>query len=386
MAIKLFDFLSNKIDDAEYEELGINLSEKVYFKELAVFIAVSYIANTISKCEIKTYEGGKETKGKLYYMLNVNPNANQSSSQLMNKLIESYFYDNEALVVPYRDGLYVADGYSHEEFPLREDIFTNVSINGQTINKRFKASEVFFFRLDNRNVKHLVDQLYSEYGTMMSSAVEAFLNGNAEKYRLSFENVQAGDPSFAKTFNEVIKKNLDSFLKSGKAVYPQFRGQTLEKMDTGGTTTSADVIALRKEIFETVGQAFKIPMSMMYGNITNMNEIVKVYLSICIDPLAQMISEELTRKTNTFESWSKGNFVRVDTSKVNHVSILEAADKMDKAIGCGVANIDDMRERFNMEPLATDWSVKHFITKNYAPADSALNGLEGGEQVEQTQA
>ena len=53
---------------------------------------------------------------------------------------------------------------------------------------------------------------------------------------------------------------------------------------------------MRKETFEVVAQALKIPLTMMYGNITNMNEIVKVFLSICIDPLADMISEELTRK------------------------------------------------------------------------------------------
>lgn len=382
----LFDFLSKKIDEAEYEQIGVNLADKVYFKELAVFIAVSYIANTISKCEIKTFENGKEVQGKLYYMLNYSPNPNQSSSQFMNQLIEGYYYNHGAVAVPYKNNLYIADGFQLDQRPLKENVYDNVSIEGQVVPRKFKASEVFHFKLDNRNVRFLIDQLYSEYGVMMSAAIASFLKGNAEKYKLVLENVQAGDPAFAKLFNESIKKNLDSFIKSDKAVYPQFRGQSLERMETGGTTGSGDVIALRKEIFETVGQAFKIPMSMMYGNITNMNEIVKVYLSICIDPLAQMLSEELTRKTNTFESWQRGNFVKVDTSKVNHMSILEVADKVDKAIASGVASIDDMRLQFNMEPLATDFSTAHYITKNYAPAESALNSLEGGEQIEQTQA
>lgn len=384
MGIKIFDFLSKEIDQAQLDELSITLAEKIHFKNLALHIAISYIANTLSKCEIKTFENGEEVRGQLYYMLNVNPNPNQNSSQFMNKLVETYYYKGDALCVPFekKGTVYVADSFSLEEMPLKENVFSNVSIEGDTLKKRYKSSEVFHFKLDDVRVKRLVDDLYCEYGTMMAAAIESFRRGNSEKYKLILENVQAGDPTFAKQFNEVIKKQLDTFLNSDKAVYPQFRGQNLERMEVGGPATSGDVIALRKEIFEVVGQAMKIPMSMMYGNITNMNEIVKVYLSICIDPLAQMISEELTRKMYPYEKWSKGYRVKVDTSRVNHMSILEVADKADKAIASGIANIDDMRTLFDMEPIGTDYSTAHFITKNYAPADKALDLMEGGDSIE----
>jgi hypothetical protein len=136
---------------------------------------------------------------------------------------------------------------------------------------------------------------------------------------------------------------------------------------------------MRKEIFEITAQALKIPLPMMYGNITNMNEIVKVYLSICADPLADMVSEELTRKYYTFEEWAKGNFVKVDTSCINHVDILELADKVEKILGCGALNIDDVRERIGMAPLNTDFSTSHFITKNFDLAQNVLKGEKGGE-------
>ena len=68
---RVIDFLSNRMDTADYKALGIDLSNQTYFKQLAVFIAVSYIANTLSKCEIKTYKGGKEVREKLYYLLSM---------------------------------------------------------------------------------------------------------------------------------------------------------------------------------------------------------------------------------------------------------------------------------------------------------------------------
>lgn len=381
----IVDWLGRQMSVADIDGVGINVSDQTYFKELAVFIAVSYIANTISKCEIKTYRRGQEVQEELYYLLNVNPNPNENSSQFMNHLIERYFYHGEALVVPYRNRLYVSDGFSHNQQPLKDDIFDNVTVEDQVLPRSYKASKVFYFKLDNRNVVNLVNGLYEEYGAVLASAITHFKATNSEKYKLIMENVAAGDQNFQKQFEEVIKKQLETFLNSDRSVYPQFRGYNLERFDATGTASSADIIALRKEVFETVAQAFKIPLSMMQGNITNMNDIVKVYLSICIDPLAQMISEELTRKTTDFASWQAGDKVVVDTSKVNHVDILEVADGIDKLIASGAFCIDQVLDRCGYDKLNTDFSQAHFLTKNYADINEAANLLTdgGGEQNEQ---
>lgn len=75
----------------ELSVVAQNAAQQIYFKELGLEIAISYIANTISKCEFKVYEKGEEVKNELYYMLNVNPNPNQNSSQFLNALINRYY-------------------------------------------------------------------------------------------------------------------------------------------------------------------------------------------------------------------------------------------------------------------------------------------------------
>ena len=67
----------------------VTLSEKnqIYFKMLAIHIAVSYIANTISKCEFKVFENGQEVHNDLYYRLNVSANPNQNAAQLKNQIV-----------------------------------------------------------------------------------------------------------------------------------------------------------------------------------------------------------------------------------------------------------------------------------------------------------
>lgn len=373
--LNLFNFLEKKMTNAEFAAVISKVMTETAFREMALHIAISYIANTLSKCEIKTYEGGEEKKDKLYYLLNVSPNANENSSQFINKFIERYYYDGHALIVPRDDGaLFCADNFSVDESnPLKEFIFENVVFGSTQAKKKYKASDVFYMKLDNEHTRRLVDLMNDKYSELMGLAMESFRRTNGKKYKLILEQYRAGDAQFNEIYETVLKNQLKTFIENDNAVYPQFKGIDLTEFSTGTPTNSDDVVKIRKEIFEVTAQAFKIPLTMMYGNITNMDEIVKVYLSICIDPLADMIGEELTRKYYGFEGWKKGNYIEVDTSCIKYVDILEVADKADKAIASGLCCIDELRPRVKLKPLNTDFSKKHFITKNYEVAEKVLN-------------
>ena len=178
-------------------------------------------------------------------------------------------------------------------------------------------------------------------------------------------------------FEEVIKKQLKTFLENDNAVYPEFEGYDLQDISPkNNIKDTSDIRELRKEIFEIVGQTFKIPTSLMLGNITNMNEIVKVFLTFCIDPIADMISEELTRKVFSFEEWQKGYYIKVDTSTINHIDVLDVAEKVDKLIASGTMCIDEVRGILDLAELDSDFSKTHFITKNYDTMENRLKGEE----------
>jgi HK97 family phage portal protein len=374
--------LEKKLEVADISPVAQTMLDQIAFKELALHIGVSYIANTLSKCEFKVFEEGEEVKNRLYYMLNVSPNPNQNSSQFINKFIEKYYYDGHSLIVESGNNLHCADDFDIDDTnPLKENIFYNVTFNCHQIKKKHKASDVFYIQLDNKNVKALVDSLYMQYSAIISQALAAYKRTNGAKYKLLLDQYTAGDPEFKKVFDAVIKNQLKSFVENDNAVYPQFRGQDLQEFSNGTPKDTSDIIAMRKEVFEVVAQALKIPQPMMYGNITNMNEIVKVYLSICIDPLADMIGEEISRKYYSFDEWKAGDYVKVDTSCIHHVDILEVADKVDKAIASGVTNIDEMRQRLGMQELKTEFSLAHWMTKNYTLAEDMLkqDAMEGGE-------
>lgn len=375
-----YDFLGKKIDTAEISTVASKVMEEAAVRELALQIAISYISNTLSKCEIKTYEKGKEEKGLFYYLLNVEPNPNQNASQFINQIVDNYFYDNEALVVLQKDKLYCADSFAVDESqPLKGFKYSNITFGGQTLAKERSAKEVFHFKLDNKDAKRQIDLLNSKYSELFAAALQMFKATNSRKYKLLLEQYKAGDPAFVQVFESVIKKQLKTFIENDNAVYPEFKGTELVEFATQHRADTADTIALRKEIFDSTAQAIKIPLSMMYGNITNIKDVVTVFLTFAVEPVAKMLSREFTRKRYSYDEWKNGSYVEVDTSCISYADILDCADKVDKAIASGATCIDELRPRFRLKPLNTDFSKAHFITKNYDLAENMLKNLESGE-------
>lgn len=357
-------------------------TEILSFKLLAFQIAVSYIANIISNCEIKVFVEGKEEKNELYYLLNYSPNINETASKLKVKLINKLFYDGEALMFQNKDSFYVADSFGVDERAFTPDVYTNISLKNEMLKKDILASDAFYFELDNERVKTLIDSMYQDMGPVLSYAIESFKTSNSEKYKLILDQTKAGEPDFVKTYNEVIKVQLKDFLENNKAVYPQYKNYSLEKFITPtGKTDSTDIRNLRKEIFESVATTFKIPTGLFYGNMTNVKESVNQLVTFVIDPIAKMMSQELTRKTTYYEEYLLGCEIKVDTTSVYHMDLFDIADKADKFISSGIYCVDEIREKIGENLLNTDFSKKHWITKNYSTAEEALmvENKEGGE-------
>lgn len=383
----LFGWLDEEVDSATME--AVNAARETYrryaTRKLAFHLAVSYVADTMSKCEIKRFENGKPVKDNMYYLLNVSPNANQNATEFKYKLTSKLFKDGRALVFEEKGQLYVADSFLIDPHPLKGDKFTNISLDNETRTFERKVSDVFFFRLDDEELKGLVDAMLDDYSELLSHSFDVYKRSNPEKYVLELDETEAGDAEFVEQFNSMIKEQLEAFINNEKAVYPQFRGQKLTKISSDNVKTdSTDVRALRKEIFEATAEAFKMPVSMLYGNMTNAKDIVSIYVTFRIDPLAKMWSEEFTRKTvKSVEAYAAGTYTDVDTTRIMHFDVFENAANIEKLISSGYYCIDEVRARAGEYALNTDFSTQHWITKNFSPIQDVLNGeidlMKGGE-------
>lgn len=359
----------------------IDIPAELYYKELAVFTASSLISNAISRSEVKTFKEGMPIKDKDYFLLNVSPNKNETSSLFWHRVINKIIREGEALIVETADGsIYCADSFTRkEERPILGDTYESVTVGNFTFEKVFTQDNSYMIRLDDMNVRRLIDGMYDQYGTIMSSAASALKQSNGQKYKLHIEGVKAGDEEFNKEFENYIKKQLKTYLESDTAVYPEFDGYKLEPDTSKTAASSADFVSLKKELMSTVASAFHIPESMMTGNITSMKEIVGSFLTFGVDPYADAITEALNKGVGV-DNYIKGNYYKVDTSKIQHQNIFDLAVSCMNLISSGIMCIDEVREELDKAPLNTEWSQKHFITKNFEEIERFLTSIqEGGE-------
>src|SRR5699024_7943971 len=126
-----------------------SLMDNVYIRELAFWTCVNKIANALSKCEFRTYYGGKEIKKAEYYLWNVEPNRNQNASAFLTKLIGKLYLNNEALVIESAGQLYVADDYQKTVYAVYDYQFSGVTVDNFTFDKTFYQNEVLFFQLNS---------------------------------------------------------------------------------------------------------------------------------------------------------------------------------------------------------------------------------------------
>lgn len=357
----------------------IDIPAELYYKELAIYTASSLISNAISRSEIKVFEKGKAVKNMDYYLLNVSPNRNETSSRFWHKVINKIVREGEALVVEANNYLYCADSFVVDlERPILGDTYTGVTVGNFTFNKTFTQDDVYLFRLDNINVKTLIDGMYDEYGKILSSAAKSFKMSNGQKYKIHIDGVKAGDEEFNKEFETYISEQLKSYIQSENAVYPEFDGYQLSSDQNTGSKSSSDFVSLKQDLFSTVASAFHIPDTMMTGEGTRVEDVIGGFLSFGVDPYADMIGEVLNKRGGV-QSYLNGNFYVMDTGRINHRDIFDLAVGVSNLVSSCVMCVDEIREELGYAPLNTEWSRKHFITKNFEEIEEFLNNPEGGE-------
>lgn len=348
-------------------------------EDFAICMAINLIAGAISKCEFKTYLKGNENKSDEYYLWNVEPNKNQNSSQFLRELISKLLYYNECLVVDINGQLIIADDFNQNEFAVVENYFTQVSRGTMTFDRSFKMSEVLYFKYENDDIRALLSNLLKGYNNLLNMAIGKYKRSGGRKGIAKIDKTASGDKDFQQKIDDLFNNRFKSYFEAENAVIHLPRGiEYAEQNGEGNKKSTSDVVDISnitKEAFERVAQAFKIPPALLRGDIADIEKITDNFLTFCIDPLADMISEEINRKRYGKEQFLKGSYLKIDTTCIKHIDIFSIAEKFDKLIASGGYSIDELRIKAGDTPLNTWWSKKHWMTKNY----SDIENLEGGE-------
>lgn len=368
------------VEDISAAEM-FGMSAEVYVRELAFWQCTNMIANAVSKCEFKTFQGGKEIKGDEYYRWNIEPNKNQNSSVFIQKMISKLFSENEVLVVETSDKqLLVADSYSRKDYAMVDDVFTQVTVGDFIFERSFTQANVLFIPLHSRNMRPLVNGLYEAYKKLIDYGMRSYRKSRGMKGILSIDTMAAGDPDAQKIFEYIKNEGFKKFADAENAVLPMWKGMNYE--DIGSKTYSnegtRDIRAMIDDVSDFTARAFGVPPALLSGDVQGVSDAFDQFLTFCIDPLCDMLSEEINRKLYG-KDFLKGNYLQIDTKCVKHVDLLSVSTAIDKLISSGAFCINDIRTLVGEPRIEENWANQHFITKNYATVQDLLDALEQNE-------
>lgn len=363
----------------EVEEF-FNLQAELVIRNLAFQTAVNLVANSVSKCEFKTYFQNKEVKKQEYYLFNVEPNKNQNSSQFIHKWISKLYEENECLIIESNGQLLVADTYFKKEYALFDYQFTGVTVDGYTFKKTFNMSDVLFMKLNNKDIRRLINGMYESYGKLISYAQKSYSKSRGSKIILDVNAVAQGKTNFNETFAKLMNERFKTFFEADNAVLPLFDGY--KATDIGSKTYSEgstrDIKAMVDDIYDFTGRAFGISPILLKGDIAGSKDAVDNLLTFCIDPLCDNLQEEINRKRSGYSGFSQGTFIKIDTKTIKHIDLLSVSSAIDKLISSGAFTINNIRELVGDEPINEDFANQHYMTKNYATVEELMATLNGG--------
>lgn len=392
MALSIKRWIQGAVGRAKIEEVDcrglFDAAQNYRIRELAFWSCVNLIANALGRCEFRTYDGGEEVRGPEYYLWNLEPNVNQSSTVFLHKLAAKLYEDNETLIISSREAngrpaLAVADDWQEPpEYPFQPNVYRGVTAGERMYDRPFFEEDVIHLRLNHCDIQPVVKGIYNSYVQLLSAAMNNYAWTNGQHWKVHVNQLASGQEGWAEQFQKVLEAQIKPFLKSGFSILPEMDGYAYENVGKilENSRDASHVRALVNDIFDFTANAFLIPPVLLRGQVEGTADAVKRFLTNCIDPLADQLSEEITRKCYGYEGWKSGKFLRVDTSAIQHFNIFENAANVEKLIGSGYSYNDVQRAAGGPE-INEPWANEHFLTRNFAKAQDLLSGDTEGEKT-----
>lgn len=359
------DQQQTSVEEITWGEM-FHISAEGYVRELAFCSAVGLIGAAVGKCEFRTFSGATEVQGEEYYTWNVEPNKNQNSTVFLQNLIWQLYRNNEALVIESGGQLLVADSFCRKPYALYEDVFSQVQVGDFTFSRSFTQGDVLYFSLGRNNVKQLLDGLYGVYSKLLEYTMKSYCKSRGSKAVLELDAMAFGDETVTKRFEEIRNGEFRTFAEAESAALPLWKGMTLKELGskTYSNEGTRDIRAMVDDVSDFTAKVLGIHPALLRGNVEGTQDALEHTLTFCIDPLCNLLQEEINRKRYG-KRMLKGDYLQIDTKCIKHIDLFSIAGQVDKLVASGVWTVNDIRKAASETPLEEEWANTPFITRNY---------------------
>ena len=338
---------------------GSDITREMALEIPSIKATVTVIAGTISSLPIKLYREGDKveeiTKDRRLYLLNHDTKDTLTAPQFWRSMIEDYYLGKGGYAyikksfTEFRSIHYVENahiGYQKNMDPIFKDY--KILVDGE-------SKEYFEFLKLLRNTKDGMKSipLQEENNTIMSVAYYAMKyentlvkkGGNKKGFLLSENNLTKEIIAYIKdAFKKLYSNDTENVVVLNKGMdFKESSNSCVEmQLNENKETNSVELSML-----------FGVPNAIIRGNATQQDK--DNYITFCIVPLINDIEASLDRDLLTEDEKESGMYFAFDTKELTRGNILDRYQAYELAYKNNFMQVDEIREKEDMQPLGFDF-------------------------------
>ena len=122
-----------------------------------------------------------------------------------------------------------------------------------------------------------------------------------------------------------------------------------------------------------------MPASIANGTVQDTSKAIDEFLTFCIDPLIEILTDEINRKLFSKQQLINNYYIKFDTKSIKHIDLIDIGTSIEKLISSGFTCVNDLREACGLDLINEEWANQFFMTKNYATIEELMNSMKGGD-------
>ena len=360
-------------------------TQTIWQLDYALMVVSNILSTFFINTDWKTYRQGDIVKGEEWFRFNIAPNRRETSAEFYRRLANKLIYEGEALIIETATReLFVADSYTFKngnQLRMKDNTFINVVVGDITLNRSFKENDSCMFiqipQFDN--VKAVFNSMGVDFLELKKLVYEGAQKALGMKLNLNL-GAQAKN-KYDDKYIQKIQTAYEPLMKARDAVFVSYKGETLEDMterQRGSEvqqvlTAVENNIKINDEILCNIGMAYGVPQKFMKGDFTADNDsIYAMAITMFAKPYLTLLSKKFTYFVLTKEDIIDGGKVEADLNSIKFIEKLSMATSIDKLIGSGAYDINEVREMLDDDPVEN--GDVRFITKNYAVLQEYVKG------------
>lgn len=362
----------------DLETLIAKTEEKVCYKNYAIQLCINKLASALSLCRFETFDQGQPKKDHYWWKFNYEPNINMNMHDFLYQLIYEMVYNDEGALVIQNDtgDLVVASSYTVNEGSYLGNLYSNIELHGGLkLERSYREEDVLRFQLPNKEVRKLIDNLYSDYGRLIGMTTDAYIRDHSLKLVLEIgtmfnqQPIQLEDGTEIDPVEEIMTSRFKNLFSGGNTVTPLEQGLTLQELGgsrrSGEKVKASEINDLMNKSIDFVADAFGIPRGLLKGDVADVEAMTDNFITFAIRPLAKELETEINRKLYRKEKVLIGTRLKVVTGSIQTYNIVSFAAAADKIIAASIGTPNEMRELLEWERVDNPELDKFKETKNY---------------------